>query len=251
MGVEHSWFGGALCGDHTQHFVTNQKGGAQTQKQLADISTIKETTADLSAALTLDGVINTLLAHMALAVSADAVSIFSIDGTRLTRVGIYLPGESSPLMGEVISLADYPLTQQVIDTQKPLAVSGDDERLQKHARDAFKAAGVAANATIPIVGPEGVLGTVSVSRNHPAANFSESELALMETLANQAAVAILNAHSYERVQEVAEEMSMLFDISQELTAAPLGIIELANVIARNFLDVLSFPECSISIFNPE
>jgi len=224
---------------------------AQTQHQLADLSTIQETTSGLSAALTFGGVINTLLAHLTAAVRADYASVFAIEGANLIRVGVYPSGKNSPEIGEAISLEDFPLAQHVIETQKPLSLSGDDDRLREHTWEAFEAGDIAANATLPIVGPEGVLGTVSVSRKHPAANFSESELALMSTLANQAAVAILNARSYERVQEVAEEMTMLFDISQELTAAPLGVVEIADVVVRNFIKVFSIPECSISLLNPE
>ncbi len=224
----------------------------QAQRQLSDISTIQETTAGLSAALTLDGVVNTLLAHLTSAVQADTASVFSLDGSSMIRVGVYPSSEDTlPTIGERISLKDYPLTQKVIDTQEAFAVTGDDEILQEHAQEAFKAAGIAANATIPIVGPEGVLGTISVSRNHPAGNFTENELNLMSTLANQAAVAILNARSYERVQEVADEMSMLFDVSRAISSAPIGIAEIAEVVARNFVGVLNIPECSISLLNVE
>ena len=225
---------------------------AQTQHQLADISTIQETTSGLSAALTLDGVINTLLAHLTDAVRADSASVFSLDGTNMIRVGVYPSGgKSSSTIGEAIALEDYPLTQRVIDTQEPLAVSSDDEKLQEHARAAFNQASIAANATIPIVGPEGVMGTISVSRNHPAPNFSESELSLMGTLANQAAVAILNARSYERVQETAEEMSTLFDVSQALSNAPVEVEGIAEVMIHKFVEALGVHECCITQLDPE
>jgi len=196
-------------------------------------------------------VVNTLLAHLASAIKADSASVFSLDGSNLIRVGIYPRAESSPTLGQAIALKDYPLTQRVIETQEAFAVSADDERLQPHARDAFKAAGIAANATIPIIGPDGVLGTISVSRNQPAEIFTQSELNLMATLANQAAVAILNARSYERVQEVAEEMSLLFDVSQALSSGPLGVVDIADTVAGNFVDVMQIDECSISLLDLE
>jgi len=232
--------------------VENANLFEQAQRQLKDISTIQETTAGLSAALTLDGVVNILLAHLVGAVRADTASVFSLDGPNMIRAGVYpTSGDSSPNIGEAIALKDYPLTQRVIETQEAFAVAGDDEKLQPHAREAFIAAGIAANATIPIVGPEGVLGTISVSRNHPAENFSDTELSLMSTLANQAAVAILNARSYDRVQEVAEEMATLFEVSQAISSAPVGVSEIAEVVARNFVGVLNIPECSISLLNKE
>ncbi|MBC8504737.1 MAG: GAF domain-containing protein [Anaerolineales bacterium] len=222
---------------------------AQTQDQLSDLSTIQETTASLSAALTLDGVVNTLLSYLTSAIQADSASVFSIDGDKLVRMGVYPKSENSPAIGDAILLADYPLTQHVIEMQEPLAVSGDDPKLQEHAREAFKAAGIAANATIPIVGPEGVLGTISVSRNHPGEIFVESELNLMSTLANQAAVAILNARSYELVQQTAEDMSLLFDVSREITNAPLEVEDLARVVSQKILEVFEIENCSISLLD--
>lgn len=220
----------------------------QTQQQLADLSTIQETTADLSAALTLDGVVNTLLAHLAAAIRADTSAVFMLDGENLIRVGVYPSGgDDGPEIGETIPLANFPLTQEVIQTQQPLAITTNDPRLQEHARKSFQAAGIAVNATIPIVGIEGVLGTITISRNHPAINFSESELRLVETLASQSSVAILNARSYERVQQVADEMSMLFDVSREISSAPITVEDVAEVVVRSFVSKLSIPECSISL----
>ncbi len=213
----------------------------QTQRQLANISTIQETTADLSAALTLDGVVNTLLAHITAAVSSDSANLFMLDGTELTRVGIYpRRDDNAPALGEKLSLADYPLTQQVIETQRPISTTADDLQLQDHASENFREAGIAANATIPIAGPEGVIGTVSLSRNRPNAQFSQDELDLMATLANQAAVAIQNARLYEEQRATAEQLreldqlksQFLANMSHELRTPLNSIIGFSRVIMK-------------------
>lgn len=213
----------------------------QTQRQLGNISTIQATTADLSAALTLDGVINTLLAHITSAVIADTASVFLIEGDRLLRAGVY-PSSSnnSPSVGDSIALSNFPLTQQVIETRQPLAITTEDPRLQEHAREAFKISGIAANATIPIVGSEDVIGTVSVNRSAPALNFSDEELNLMTTLANQAAVSIQNARLYEEQRETAEQLreldqlksQFLANMSHELRTPLNSIIGFSRVIMK-------------------
>ena len=60
----------------------------QSQRQLSNISTIQATTADLSAALTLDGVINTLLVHLTSAILADSASVFLLEGEKMARAGV-------------------------------------------------------------------------------------------------------------------------------------------------------------------
>jgi GAF domain-containing protein/CheY-like chemotaxis protein len=245
--------------DQVANALQNANLFTQTQQQLADISTIQETTSGLSAALTLDAVVNTLLIHLISAVSADSASVFTIDGSNLIRLGVYpREGEASLTVGDSISLEDYPLTQHVIDTRKPLSVAADDENLQEHAREAFKAAGIAVNATIPIVGPEGVIGTISLSRNLPATQFTEAELDLMTTLANQAGVAIENARSYEIIQQAANDMTMLFNASQTFRGEILEPREIARIVGRIFIEMLPgisrrdlSPECEISLYEPE
>jgi GAF domain-containing protein/ActR/RegA family two-component response regulator len=213
----------------------------QTQQQLSNISTIQATTADLSAALTFDGVVNTLLAHLTSAILADSASVFLLDGNNMIRSGVFPNiGAGASNAGEIISLSDYPLVKKVVETHQPLAISTEDQRLQEHARQSFKNSGVGANATIPIVGTEEVIGTVSVNRNAPAEGFSDDELNLMTTLVNQAAVSMQNARLYEEQRETADQLreldqlksQFLANMSHELRTPLNSIIGFSRVIMK-------------------
>jgi GAF domain-containing protein/CheY-like chemotaxis protein len=213
----------------------------QTQQQLNNISTIQATTADLSAALTFNGVINTLLAHLTSAIFADSASVFLLDGDNMVRSGVFPNiGSSDSNVGEIITLSDFPLVQKVVETHQPLSITTEDERLQEHARQSFKNAGIGANATIPIVGTEEVIGTVSVNRNAPALGFSHEEIILMTTLINQAAVSMQNARLYEEIIETADQLreldqlksQFLANMSHELRTPLNSIIGFSRVIMK-------------------
>ncbi len=213
----------------------------QTQRQLGNISTIQATTADLSASLTLDGVIETLIAHITSYVSADTAHVFLISGETLNLAGVYPNSEdNSPTVGDTISISNYPLIQQVIKTHKPLAISTDEPILLEHSQEEFKNSGIDANAIIPIVGSDEVIGTVSISRSSPASNFTDEELSLMATLANQAAVSIQNARLYEEQIETAEQLreldqlksQFLANMSHELRTPLNSIIGFSRVIMK-------------------
>lgn len=212
----------------------------QTERQLANISTIQEITSDLSAALTLTGVANTLLAHLSSAINIHTSSLFMIEEEQLIRTAVYPAIEDSPPIGEKIPLSNYPLTATAIETRKPLLLYVNDPQLPEDVREELKETGVAFDLTIPIAGPEEVLGIISLSRDQSAKNFTEEEISLTTTLANQAAVAIQNARLYEEQKETAERLrevdklksQFLANMSHELRTPLNSIIGFSRVILK-------------------
>lgn len=88
--------------------------------------------------------------------------------------------------------------------------------------------------------------------------FSTDDITILQTLADQIAVAVDNARSYELTQRAVEEtrqrvqeLSVLFNVSQALASAKMEDEEIANIIARRFVEVMNFPQCSISLIDPD
>jgi PAS domain S-box-containing protein len=181
--------------------IENKRLLEQTEQQLADLKTIQAATSALTATLSFDEANAALLPHIASVVQADRVSMFLIHGEQLTRIGTYPDREEDKeLSGQTHSLSDYPLTQKVIETRQPLAIEADDPTLQVHARQAFEAVGVTANATVPLVGREGVLGTLAVSLHQPGRAFTEQEIGLLQTLADQATIVFERIRLFNQTQ---------------------------------------------------
>ena len=192
--------------------ITNANLFEQTQVQLADLTTIQQTTSELTAALTFDEAVVALLSQVANAAQVDTVSMFLIEGELMRRVGRY-PDDESVSIGQTIALADYPLTQRVIETRQANAITADDPRLQEHARQSFKAAGITANATIPLIGREGVLGTLALSSQQPGRVFAERDLQILQTLADQATIAIERLRLLEETARRAHRERTLREIT--------------------------------------
>ena len=219
----------------------------QARRQLDHLATIQQTLSALTATYTREEMIDALLPHVAGAVWADTVSMFLVEGEYLVRVGRYpldddsprsAPGgpptfrwkvgqgqaerdedSAAPRIGQAIALADYPLTRQVIETRRPLAFLADDPRLQEHARRAFGAAGITASATIPLVGREGVLGTLAVSLSQPGRAFSQDDLGLLQTLADQATVALEKVRSLEETRHLAQHRQLINQVAGKMRSA--------------------------------
>ncbi|HET7091640.1 MAG TPA: GAF domain-containing protein [Anaerolineae bacterium] len=194
----------------------------QARRQLDHLATIQQTLSALTATYTREEMIDALLPRVAGAVRADTVSMFLIEGEHLIRVGRYPlddEGNAAPRVGQAIALADYPLTQRVIETRRPLAFLADDPRLQEHARQAFRAAGITASATIPLVGREGVLGTLAVNLSQPGRAFSQDDLGLLQTLADQATVALEKVRLLEETRHLAQHRQLINQVTGKMRSA--------------------------------
>ena len=87
--------------------------------------------------------------------------------------------------------------------------------------------------------------------------WTADEILLLEDVADQVALAVENARLFEQtqtalfeIQRQADELGMLFNVSQSLSSAPLKTEEIATVISHQFVDLMDVPECAISLLNP-
>jgi GAF domain-containing protein len=251
-----------LYDEHAQELLTaigsqvaialyNARLFEQTQQQLADLRVIQESMSALSSAQSFSEAADVLLRQAVRGIDADRASMFLIDTESMTRIGTYpFRREDAELIGQRNLLSDYPLTKSVVDTRRAFAIMADDPQLQEHARQAFKASGVVANATIPLVGREGVMGTLAISLHQPGREFTNDEMRLLGTLADQATTAFERIRSFEQAQSRAEDMARLFDVSRELTGSALQPSEIAEIVARRLVG-LGDLECSISLLDDD
>jgi len=118
---------------------------------------------------------------------------------------------------------------------KPLVVS--DVNTTPHLQGFASLAqteGYRALAEVPMIAQNGVIGTLAVYYTDPHP-FTQAELDVLQTFANQAAAAVNNARLYERTDQAlarrVEEMTALAEISREFT----GTLEVAR-IAESIVD---------------
>lgn len=189
----------------------------ELRSAVQDMTIIQETMAALTAALTFDEAIDILMESTVAALKADRVSMFTLDGEQLTRVGLY-PADATQRVqiGDVVSLADYPLTRQVIESRRALAVSVDSPELQEHARRSFIEGGIAANATTPLIGRAGVVGTLVVSLMTPGRVFTDHDMRMLQTLADQTTLTFENIRLLERMRARVERERQVRAITDKI-----------------------------------
>ncbi len=106
--------------------------------------------------------------------------------------------------------------------------------------------------TVPLIGPEGVLGSLSLNRYMPAPSFSQQEVALAETLSNQAAISLQNAQLFEQTRRQLRDLETISNASQTLSSAPLETTSVAEIIAHIFIEIFGVEStASISLLESE
>ncbi len=194
--------------------IENARLFKKTQRLLDEVRVLHQAGQAATSSLDLDQVLDSVAAVMTQAIGASGCAISRWDkdaGTVVTLADHSVTAGGSEV-GKVYALADYPATAQMLETCQSLIVNLDDETCDPQERKLLAELGFASMLAVPLVVKDKVIGLVElydVSSRH----FTEADIHLSQSLANQAAIALENAQLYEAQRRRAEEMSGLYEIA--------------------------------------
>jgi NtrC-family two-component system sensor histidine kinase KinB len=246
-----------LFSDHTDAFssvtldllqiVANQLAAAieslQLQKEMLlrddELATMNTLSAAINASLNLDELLEISVYSVSQAIECDRSAIFLMDNER----GLLSLAKSRGLSenfvrhnqnirpqldapGQVV-LDRYPL---VVNDVSQLATPSDTVALLKREK-------IAAYVDLPLRGRETVLGALTVYYDEPH-HVTESDLELMQTIANQVTLALENARLYERTDRAlarrVDQLAAIEEIGRELTST-LDITRVFNLVLQRVM----------------
>jgi signal transduction histidine kinase/ActR/RegA family two-component response regulator len=152
--------------------------------------------------------------------------------------------------GEVIP-AGVGLIGRVAVEGRPLwteDIRRDDRFLVSHElRERNVSAGIVAGLAVPLRAGGKVIGVLSVGSPGPR-SFTDAEIALLQTLADQAAVAINNALTQQALAKQTERLRILHEIDRALMAeqSPAAI---AEAVLWRLRDLLGVPRAIVNLFD--
>ena len=117
----------------------------------------------------------------------------------------------------------------VVQNRKPALVpdTSKDERWLRRSDDLVEKSGAKSAVCVPLVARERLVGVLTLV--HPAPNtFNQEHLELMQAIADQASVAVLNARLYTESQRTARVMSALAEGAATINAS----LEMSDVWRR-------------------
>jgi signal transduction histidine kinase/putative methionine-R-sulfoxide reductase with GAF domain/ActR/RegA family two-component response regulator/HAMP domain-containing protein len=154
--------------------------------------------------------------------------------------------------GETVALSEMAAAlQESVDAVGASLRQAHPER-SRRAQDAAPQTAPAQSAlAVPLKLRGQMIGALDFYETEQSRQWSSDDIALVEAVAEQAALAIENARLFEEIQRRVQDLGMLFDASQDLASALLWPEKIAEVVARHFVETMGDLECSLSLFDPQ
>ena len=186
-----------------------------------------------------------------LGVHSSAIRLLRSDG-RLTAIALGGRAREYGPTGDVVP-AGIGLVGLAFVEGRPMWTSDirTDDRfaLNLEIRERNAAVGIVAGLAVPLRVAGAVIGVLSVGSPSPRI-FTESEVALLQAFADQAAIALSTAQTQEAVAKQAERLRILHEIDRAIITetAPLAI---AEAVLWRLRDLLGVPRAIVNLFDWE
>lgn len=239
-----------------QELLERKQVEAEIIQRNAELLTLQYAGAAIASSLDLTYVLNTVVREMATLLSVEGCAIWAWQPAThiLTLLVEYSPILEKAASGrsQVYTLADFPLAQRVLTERQAQQLSLDTAQILGDPLKAVNSAPAGAVARLPLAHMQmlkvktllllpmefqgRIIGLAELMSTQAERVFTPSQVALVQLLANQAAGAIENARSYDRVQkELAERRQVERELRQVavtkeaiLTALPDSILYLSR-----------------------
>ncbi|MDP3046117.1 MAG: GAF domain-containing protein [Chloroflexota bacterium] len=180
------------------------------KRRAHDLSLLYEISRQTSESLDLDQVLQRITHFAVDAVGADAASLnlLTEPGKAQTVASV---GLSARFSGRT-NVRPAGVTMTVINSGKPVVVS-DTRHADPIVNPVVAQEGMRSFAALPLAGPARVIGAMMVFFRSQR-SFSDDDIRLLSTIANQAAVAIENARLFQQEQTRANQLAVFHEVGR-------------------------------------
>jgi len=197
----------------------SQVFGTLSLRRMRELEALQKIDRELSQALDLSSVLNTILSLAHERVAAEESSILLLNNRMQvleTAAAIGRHAESS--QKQMLSLYENRgISRWVVEEKKPVLVNNLQKDLLWRDIHLPVAADIVSELDIPLLDGEEVVGVLNFESIKEGA-FQKEDQDFLLTLAGQAVLAIKNGQAYEREKRLAEEGRVLNQISKEITS---------------------------------
>ncbi len=241
---------------HAAIAVHNADLHRKTQQQLAELTTLYEASATMSANLDQETVLKTILKEMVSALDVDSCTIFVWDEARQVLETVAHENKANPDkpgrhigLGTLTDLDKLPIVRQMFTSQEVRQlVYSPTQSAEEHSL--LDMVGLQSLLLVPLVWRDRFLGLLGLGLAEEARAFETHEIRLTKNLANQAAVALDHARLFAQAQQRIEELSAFQKIALQINS-PLALREVLNTIGESALRLVTATNLHIYLYDAD
>jgi signal transduction histidine kinase len=233
-------------GDQAVIAIESARLFEEVQARNRDLTALSEVGRAVSSTLDLQVVLRTVVERAVDLSGTDGGSIFYFRD----EAGIFQLGETIGLGEDVIaSFRKLDITArdtglgEAIAKRQPLPIPDLLKRRSNPLRDAAIAAGFRASLVVPLLGAEGPLGALVLQRRQPG-EFPLAVVSLMQSFADQSAIALENARLFNEIAQKSQELEIasqhksqfVANMSHELRTPLAAILGYAELMQEGFYE---------------
>ena len=237
----------AAAAIHTEQMLRREREHTQQLASLLDASRA------ITSSLVLEEVLDTLAHKVVEGLGTRYCVIWEYlpaDDTLFERAG-YEAGDTYQVRGDVVDLRERPQERAILESREPVIETLSDPGLDPGSRSSMEEWDEKTCLSVPLRFGDEALGILVAGETERERRFTSGELNLAAGLAEQASVAIHNAHIYERLQARNKELAVaaglqetVHEIGREL-ASSLDLKSVLHSTAQRFSHVLDVGGCDI------
>lgn len=222
--------------------IDNARLFEERERRITELAILNEVGRDLSAALERDQVTRAIYEQVGRILDATNFYIALHDEERGEWYTVldFQAGEPQPPIRHRVGGG---LTGHIIRSRQPLLFRTSDELTAFHEQQGVAQVGERARSWVgvPMIAADRVVGVVGVESYEREHAYSEDDLAVLTTVAAQAAVALENARLFEETRQRLQQVNTLLEVSRDV-ATRLDVTSLLQSILEAAVESVTAAE---------
>jgi GAF domain-containing protein len=251
---QQEWLAATLA-NHAAVTIQNAWLHQRTEQRLAELGTLYEASATMTADLDQDAVLQAVVTEMVRAIRVDSCTILvwhqeqetlypAAHENRLDENDDENGGEMG--LSTVDQLEEHPVIRRIFASQEIYHLNRyHTQELDELAL--LDAVGFDSLLFVPLLQRQGILGLLALGQISQRP-YTDQQLRLARNLANQAAVAIEHAHLFSQAQRRINELSTFHEIVLKLNT-PLKLSAVLDAIAESALKLIQATNLHIYLYD--
>ena len=245
-----------LLANQTAPSIVNSMMQAETERRLGEQDALRRASAIISSTLDLQSVLNTVAEQMCRVVDGTSAYICRYDQNSKTATIIaeHMSPNANPKERKSDRGVEYDLRQEAsfmrdfLTEGQPVVWYADDEDLSQAERKHYEEYGGRSVLAVPMRYASRVIAYAEIWDSRSKRTFEPEEIALVQAIGQQAAMAYDHARLHSELEQQAAELATLNRISRAITST-LELQQTLDIVAANTLNLLGVEAVVIALLD--